>query len=289
MQFVLILAVSVIISLFATYFTRKIAVKYKLGVFPDQRKVHKSFMPHLGGIGIFAGFISGLGVAFLILPEFISLFIKSYTGILIAAFFVFGLGLLDDLRGLTPGIKFIGQFIAVSIVIFSGFKIETVDNPLGSMIELGILSIPITYLWVIGVNNAVNLLDGLDGLAAGVSVIAAVIFLISAFKVDDPVAVVLTIALIGSLLGFLRYNSHPASIFMGDTGSLFLGFIIAVLGIKAFQSSEYGVRLIIPMIVLAIPIGDTSVAFFRRLNMGKHPFKPDKDHLHHRLIYLGLS
>ena len=132
-------------------------------------------------------------------------------------------------------------------------------------------------------------MDGLDGLAAGVCIIAGVVFLISGLQTNDPVTIILTLALIGSLLGFLKFNSHPATIFMGDTGSLFLGFIIAILGIRAFDTAEHTVRLIIPMIALAIPIGDTSVAFFRRLNQGKHPFKPDKDHLHHRLIYLGLS
>ena len=289
MRLILVLITSLLISLFTTFFTRKFAIKYKLGVFPDQRKVHKSFMPHLGGIGIFCGFISGLITAIFIVPEFLDIILKDYIGIIIASVLIFILGLVDDIKGLTPGIKFTGQFIAVTIIIFFGFEINVVDNPIGSIINLGLVSIPITYLWVIGVNNAVNLLDGLDGLAAGVCVIVGIVFLISGLQNNDLATIILTIALIGSLLGFLRFNSHPASIFMGDTGSLFLGFIVAVLGIKAFYSADSSVKLIIPIIALAIPIGDTSVAFFRRLNQGKHPFKPDKDHLHHRLIYLGLS
>ncbi|HEM48754.1 MAG TPA: hypothetical protein ENO27_00955, partial [Caldithrix sp.] len=289
MRLIFVLITALLISLITTFFTRKLAIKYKLGVFPDQRKVHKSFMPHLGGIGIFCGFISGLIAAIFIIPGFLDIILKEYIGILIASAFIFLLGLIDDIKGLTPGIKFTGQFIAVTIIIFCGFIIRFVDNPIGHVINLGLLSIPITYLWVIGVNNAVNLLDGLDGLAAGVCVIAGLVFLISGVQNDNSATILLTIALIGSLLGFLRFNAHPASIFMGDTGSLFLGFIIAVLGIKAFMSADQSVKLIIPIIALAIPIGDTSVAFFRRLNQGKHPFKPDKDHLHHRLIYLGLS
>ena len=289
MHLIFVLIISLLISLIVTYYTRKFAVKYKLGVYPDQRKVHKSFMPHMGGIGIFAGFMSGTLLAIFIIPEFIDVLIKDYSSILIASILIFILGLVDDIKGLTPGIKFFGQFIAVTLIVFGGFRITSVDNPIGSIINLGILAVPITYLWVIGVNNAVNLLDGLDGLAAGVCVIAGTIFLISSLQNEDPATIILTLALIGSLLGFLRFNSHPATIFMGDTGSLFLGFIIAVLGVKAFNAAENSVKLIIPMIALAIPIGDTSVAFFRRLNQGKHPFKPDKDHLHHRLIYLGLS
>lgn len=289
MQFIFILITSLFISLVTTYFTRRIALQYKLGVFPDQRKVHKSFMPHLGGVGIFTGVMAGIVLAIFIMPEFLDILIKDYIGILIAAILIFTLGLADDIKGLTPGIKFLVQFIAVTIVILTGFKLTTVDNPIGGIINLGILSIPLTYLWIVGVNNSVNLLDGLDGLAAGVCVIVSIVFLISGLQNNDPVTVILTIALIGSLFGFLKFNTHPASIFMGDTGSLFLGFMIAILGIRAFDSTEHSVRLIIPMIALAIPIGDTSVAFFRRLNQGKHPFKPDKDHLHHRLIYLGLS
>jgi UDP-GlcNAc:undecaprenyl-phosphate GlcNAc-1-phosphate transferase len=289
MRLIFVLITALFISLIVTFFTREFAIKHKFGVFPDQRKVHKSFMPHMGGIGIFSGFISGLLLAIFIIPEFSDILLEEYFGILIASVLIFIVGLVDDIKGLTPGIKFTGQFVAVTIIVLSGFIITIVDNPIGGMINLGILSIPITYLWVIGVNNAVNLLDGLDGLAAGVSIIAGIVFLISGMQNNDPATIILTIALIGSLLGFLRFNSHPASIFMGDTGSLFLGFIVAILGIKAFESADYSVKLIIPMIALAIPIGDTSVAFFRRLNQGKHPFKPDKDHLHHRLIYLGLS
>jgi len=151
------------------------------------------------------------------------------------------------------------------------------------------LAIPITYLWIIGISNALNLLDGLDGLAGGVSLIVTIGLLSIVWPQNDYPMIILLISLGAGLLGFLRFNIRPASIFMGDAGSLFLGLILSVLSVKAFSHSEGNVDFIAPIILLAIPIGDTALAFFRRLNKGKHPFKADKDHLHHRLIDLGLS
>ena len=162
-------------------------------------------------------------------------------------------------------------------------------NPFGNPIQLGALSIPVTFFWLIWVTNSINLLDGLDGLAGGVSIIVLSVFLIISMQQSDWFTMMLCITLIGGIAGFLRYNLHPAKIFMGDTGSLFLGFMIAAISLKGLQKSDGNVALLIPVVALALPLGDSALALIRRLNQGHHPFHADKDHLHHRLILLGLS
>ncbi|MBD3225861.1 MAG: hypothetical protein GF313_14125 [Caldithrix sp.] len=286
---VTIFTTSVMAGLLVTFIVRKLAIHYKIGEYPDYRKVHKAFMPHLGGLGILSGFITGLGVFFLLRPFEVVPLLSEFWPLLTAAIITVLLGVWDDLKGLNAPQKFGGQFLAVTLVVFWGWRIEAVYIPFVDIIHLGWLSIPITYLWLIGVNNAVNLLDGLDGLAGGVSFIAGTVFFLFAWQNGDLLTAVIILSLLGGILGFLRFNYHPASIFMGDTGSLFLGLMLAVLSLRIFQYSAGSIALAVPIIALAIPIGDTSVAFFRRLNSGRHPFKPDRDHLHHRLIFLGLS
>lgn len=289
LKYIIIFFTALLFALVVTWATREIARRLGIGEQPDARKVHKTFMPHMGGFGIFGGFGAGLAAGIILLPDFPDLLLSRYGGLLLASLIIVALGAYDDLKGLDATKKFAGQFIAVTVLIAFGFKIQTIDIPFGSPIHLGWLAVPLTYLWLVGVSNAVNLLDGLDGLAAGVSTIVMLVILTVALQTNNSGLVVISLSLLAGMLGFLRFNYHPATIFMGDTGSLFLGLILAALSIKAFQFQTTRVPLHIAAILLAIPIGDTSVAFFRRLNKGRHPFKPDKDHLHHRLIQLGLS
>ncbi|MCB0284045.1 MAG: sugar transferase, partial [Calditrichaeota bacterium] len=239
-------------------------------------------------IGIFSGFIFALLISIILFSDDLKN-MNNYFAILTATIFILIIGITDDIKGLNALRKFGGQFIAASLVVFSGCRIDTIINPFGPDLSLGILSIPLTYLWLIGITNAVNLLDGLDGLAAGVSLIASLVFAVIAFINGNLIILIFCLSLAAGILGFLKHNYHPASIFMGDTGSLFLGFTLAALSLKTFENSSTSVAMLLPVLVLAIPIGDTSVSFFRRLNRGKHPFKPDKDHLHHRLLYAGLT
>ncbi|HGY56902.1 MAG TPA: hypothetical protein ENK44_14435 [Caldithrix abyssi] len=285
----LIFGAALIAALAVTWLARQIAIKYEIGSYPDERRVHTGFIPTLGGLGIYAGFLAGVILAVVLKPELRELLFPRYTGLFIAATLMVIAGLYDDWKGLNAAGKFLLQFIAVSVLIYCGWRIDVLVSPFGTPVSLGVFALPVTYLWLIGVSNAVNLLDGLDGLAAGVSVIVSVVFLFMAVQNGDTASIFILTALIAGLLGFLRYNYHPASIFMGDTGSLFLGLMLSALSIRIFEIQPGHIAFIVPLIALAIPIGDTSVAFFRRLNQGKHPFKPDKDHLHHRLIYLGLS
>ncbi len=285
---ILVVIVSSSVALMVTFLVKKFAIKHQIGTFPNERMVHTGFIPRLGGIGIVSGFFTGILFSILLFQP-IDKSSFQYLFILLGVIVIVAVGSYDDLKGLNALRKFLGQFIAASLVIFSGCTIDVIVNPFGPNLSLGLFSIPITYLWIIGVTNAVNLLDGLDGLAAGVSFIVSLVFATMGFVNGNLPVVILGISLAGAIIGFLRYNYHPASIFMGDSGSLFLGFILAALSLKSFENSASNIAMLLPLIALAIPIGDTAVSFFRRLNKGKHPFKPDKDHLHHRLIYLGLT
>jgi UDP-GlcNAc:undecaprenyl-phosphate GlcNAc-1-phosphate transferase len=243
----------------------------------------------MGGIGIFAGVIFGIFFS-LLFQTYIHFNISlEYAGILIGALLMLLTGILDDTKGLSAQQKFIAQLLAASIVIIFGCRLETIINPFGTPIQLGIFSIPVTFLWLIWVTNAINLLDGLDGLAGGVSIIVLTVFLIFSIMQSDYFSMILCISLIAGTLGFLRYNFHPAKIFMGDTGALFIGFMIASISLKGLQKSNGNVALLVPLVALALPLIDSALAFIRRLNKGHHPFHADKDHLHHRLIFLGLS
>jgi len=288
-KLILIFFLSLIISLLVTWFTRRWAIRFRLGALPDARKVHEGFMPHMGGFGIFAGFLAGLLGAALFFPSLFRQILFGQFGLLSGAVLVVALGAYDDMKGMNAAQKFGGEFVISTILILSGFVIKKISLPFGYSLDLSWSAVPITYLWLIGLMNAVNLLDGLDGLAGGVCAIAALVILSNAWLTGNGALFIITLAFLAGILGFLKFNVYPASIFMGDTGSLFLGFVLAVLSVIGFQNEQGQTRLLVAMVVLAIPIGDTSVAFFRRLNKGKHPFKPDKDHLHHRLIYLGLS
>ena len=274
------------VSLLVTRRVRTFATNRKIGVYPNERMVHTGFIPRLGGLGIVAGVLLG---AVLLVGLYGRIWDISLIGILAGSLLMALVGVLDDMRGLNAPQKISVQFIAATLVILSGNRIDALVNPFGPDLSLGYFALPITYLWLIGVTNALNLLDGLDGLAAGVSVVAGLTFAVIGWHQGHIPAALLCLLMVVATLGFLKYNFHPASIFMGDTGSLFLGFFLASMALNVFSAHPGTVHLLLPIIILAVPIGDTVVAFLRRMIRGMHPFKPDKDHLHHRLIYLGLT
>ncbi len=280
------------VSLAVTPGIRALAIRFEIGDYPSVRKIHKTFIPRMGGVGIIAGFVAGLIVAAFFMPAAFSQSPFNLRGILLCLLLIIGLGIYDDIHGVGSLGKLIVQVLAASIVISSGLQIDNLVLPFSDPISLGVLSLPLTILWLVGVTNAVNLLDGLDGLAVGVSaIVSATIFAIGVFT-SDVLLVVVSLSLFFACLGFLRYNFHPASIFMGDTGSLFLGFLLACLSLSVMQHAAADlskISLLVAIVTLAVPIVDTSVAFFRRLNKGMHPLKPDKEHIHHRLMDLGLS
>ncbi|SFA50568.1 UDP-GlcNAc:undecaprenyl-phosphate GlcNAc-1-phosphate transferase [Anoxybacillus pushchinoensis] len=249
---------------------------------PNQRKVHQKIMPRLGGLAIFISFIVGYVV---LQPD------SPYaTPIVIGATIIVLTGVLDDMYELSPKWKLFGQIVAAIVVIYGGIRIDFINLPFGGYLDFGLLSIPITMLWIIGITNAINLIDGLDGLAAGVSSIALVTIAGMAATMGNTYAFVfaMSLLLLGSTLGFLLYNFHPAKIFMGDTGALFLGYMISVLSLLGFKNVTV-FSLIIPILILGVPISDTLFAIVRRI-VNKQPLSaPDKSHLHHCLLRLGYS
>lgn len=253
---------------------------------PDIRKVHSKIMPRMGGLAIFSAFIAGY---FVISPALEDAYSNPILGLIFGSFVIVITGILDDIYQLSPKYKLIGQLIATTIVISFGLTIELVNIPFGQTnLYIGWLSIPLTFVWIVGVTNSINLIDGLDGLSAGVSAIATLTILVLALLMPNLTVVFFCFILLGSIIGFLFYNLHPAKIFMGDSGSLFLGFILASLSILGFKQAAV-VSLLIPILILGVPLSDTFFAIMRRY-LNKSPISaPDKSHLHHCLLQLGFS
>ncbi len=246
-------------------------------------------VPLLGGVIIFIAFIISTGISFLLgRSQMLGSFDTHYLGLVLGGVIILGLGIFDDIRGARAPVKLIFQTIAALILIACGYNVEVLTNPLGGQIRLGLWGGPLVVLWVLTVTNAFNLLDGLDGLAAGTAAIAGLVLFFS--SVDGlPFMPTITIALVGGCLGFLRYNRYPARIFLGDTGSLLIGFILAAVSIQSSFKTTAGIALILPLIVLLLPLADLTIAFCRRIARGQNPLTGDRKHLHHRLVEMGFS
>lgn len=250
---------------------------------PDARKVHHGLIPRLGGLAIYVGFmvsvIATIG------------FTYEMVGIMVGATFLIAVGIADDVYSLPPKVKLLGQIIAAAIpVVIFNINIEWIDVPrLGIIYLPEIISLPLTIFWIIGFVNTVNLIDGLDGLAAGIATIASIAIALLAFQMGQWVAAAAMIAMTGACLAFLQYNFNPAKIFMGDTGSMFLGYIISAVSVMGTMKTVATAVLIVPLLALTVPITDTLLAIVRRKSSGVPIFSPDKNHLHHRLLAKGLN
>ncbi|NLW23207.1 MAG: undecaprenyl/decaprenyl-phosphate alpha-N-acetylglucosaminyl 1-phosphate transferase [Tissierellia bacterium] len=277
--------ISVLISLFMTPVAKKLAIKIgAVDVPKDERRVHNKPMPLMGGLAIY---ISVVLSALLFLP-----IDKTLISILAGGTLILISGIIDDIRDISPKAKLIFQILAAVILILGDVKIEAITNPFtrnSSLIYLNGLSIPLTIFWVVGITNTLNLIDGLDGLAAGVATIASLSFVFVANKFNYIPIMIISSIVAGACIGFLPYNFNPAKIFMGDTGALFLGFILAALSIEGVMKSVATIAVITPIIILGVPIFDTTFAIFRRLLNGKSIAEADNGHLHHRLLRMGYS
>ncbi len=275
------------LSIIFTYLCIKTATKFKIVDLPSQRKVHKKPIPYLGGVAIYFSFMITFILSILVISFF--KFDIKISSLIITSLLLLLLGLYDDLKGVTPLLKLSFQIIIALILTLSGFIIDKITNPLGGSLYFPYwLSLILTVFWIVGIINAINLLDGLDGLAAGVINIASLFIFIIAIINSNSIIGCMTIILIGTTLGFLLFNFPPAKIFMGDTGSMFLGLIFAVIAIIGNRKSAVAINLVIPIVLLAIPIIDTLLAIIRRANKKKYIFKADKEHIHHRLLNLGI-
>lgn len=251
----------------------------------DERRVHNHPIPRMGGLAIFLGFVLSL-----------LLFVNMSTqvmGMLVGAVIIAAMGALDDIFSLNAWIKLAGQVVAAVVAIHCGIVFDAISNPNFlspiTTIPIGNLSIPLTLLWIVGCTNAVNLIDGLDGLAVGVSAISSLSMLVVALFVTEPNISVILAALTGACLGFMPYNLNPAKIFMGDVGSQLLGFVLSTVSIMGLFKFHAIVSFLVPVLAMAVPLADTVFAFFRRIFRGQSPFHADKGHFHHRLLALGLS
>ena len=308
--FIYSILLPLLLSLLMTPWVIRFAEKIGATDAPGERKVHTKVMPRIGGLVIFLSAGISMIAIFLLFPNVFSIVSEnSRTASILAFCFVslFVLGLWDDLKPLSPEVKFGVQLLLATIIYFAGFKISNITNPLGAgILDVGIIDFPLTIIWIVGITNAFNLIDGLDGLASGVAVIASISIFMVSIMADQILTAVIALILAGSLIGFLRFNFNPAKIFLGDSGSLLLGFSLALLSIHSTAKITTGFALIFPILVLVLPITDTLVSMARRLlgsYLGRNPdgnprsilrrlygmFVPDKSHIHHRLLSLGLS
>ena len=282
----LALLVALVVSFLMTPVVKTFA--YKVGAIDvpkDARRMHKVPIPRLGGLAIFIGFIVSILLFVKITPE-----MKS---ILLGAVIIVVLGVVDDIMALPALLKFVVQIVAALIPALSGVQIIAFSNPNifsdNLYWVLGNLSIPFTVLWIVAITNSVNLIDGLDGLANGVSAISATTMLVIALVGGQSQVAIVLAALVGACVGFMPYNMNPAKMFMGDTGATFLGYILATMSIQGLFKYYAVVSFVVPFLILGLPIFDTAFAFIRRIAHGQSPMHADRSHIHHRLIDMGLN
>jgi len=287
MSNIIILAIiTALISIIITPLVRKLAIRVNAIDIPkDERRVHNKPIPVMGGLAIYISFVLGTIL-------YNGILTPSQTGIIIGATVIVIGGIIDDLKDLRPKYKILIQVIAAICLLVSGISISIVTNPFREFypyLSIGWINIPVTIIWIVGVTNAFNLIDGLDGLAAGIAFISCVTLMIVSMLNGRLEATFLTAVLSGAILGFLPYNFNPASIFMGDTGSQLLGFLLAAISIEGAIKSATVFIIAVPILAFGLPIYDTLFAMIRRKVNGKSIMQADKGHLHHRLLDMGLS
>ena len=281
-----------IASLLATPLVMMLASRTGALDVPDARKVHKKPIPRIGGIGIYSAFIISMVLVRMSIDVsgVSSELLKGISGLILSGTLIMLVGVIDDYRNLPAKVKLLGQIFAAAVLVI-GFdvRIDFITDPFGDFIYLEWFAVPATIFWLVGLSNTINLIDGLDGLAAGVSVIASFTIMCVALEQNVMMIAILTAALAGAAFGFLFFNFNPASIFMGDSGALFLGFMLAGISVLGAVKCAATIALIVPILALGLPILDTAFAIVRRYRGGVPIFRPDKGHLHHRLLGLGFT
>ena len=280
------LAVAFLVALITTPVVKSLAVKMgAVDVPKDNRRMHDHPIPRMGGLAIFLGFLLS---ALIFVPVNTQL-----RGMLLGGVIIVVLGIFDDIYALGAKFKLVVQIVTALIAVYTGNVITDLSNPNIFSDELywhlGWLSVPVTVLWIVAMTNAVNLIDGLDGLACGVSSISSMTLLVIALLVGEPWVALLVACLAGGCLGFLPYNLNPAKIFMGDTGSTFLGYVLACISVQGLFKMYTLISFVVPFLIFGLPIFDTAFAFIRRIAQGQSPMHADRSHVHHRLIDMGFS
>lgn len=292
--YLVIFAISLTLAFVLTRYVRNTAIAHGWLAAPSfDRHVHKSPLPRLGGVAIFAAFLCSIalcpvlnlwshdpqaGFSFQLLPP-----------IIVPSLLVFLLGLYDDVRGAGPYLKFGIQALAATMLFFGGLRISDLPVVFGAHKFPWFVGLLLTILWVLAITNAFNLIDGLDGLAAGSAVFSTLVVFVVALLSNSSLVALLTIALAGAILGFLRFNFNPATIFLGDCGSLFIGFLLSALALAGAQKAPTIVAVAIPVVSFGLPILETALSVLRRIISGRPVFTADREHIHHKLLQRGLS
>jgi len=286
--------ISFVVTVSLTPLAAQLAVAWGWMDHPDgRRKLHRSPVPAVGGVAVFAGFMA-TGAALQLLEyrdllRDLTSFRALWVPLVGAGLLVSAIGLVDDARGVRPLGKLAVQTAAAVLLYLSGFHIRQISNPLGGAIDLGMLALPVTILWLVGMSNAFNLIDGMDGLAAGLALVSTLGLLTAAAVSGRWETVLVAGALAGALAGFLPYNFNPARVFLGDCGALPVGFILAAIAVKSSIKASAAIAVAVPLIALALPILDVALAVVRRVVRRRPVFQGDRDHIHHRLVDMGLT
>lgn len=280
------LVAAILIAFIATPVVKSLAEKVgAVDVPKDNRRMHNHPIPRMGGLAIFLGFLLSTLI-------FVPLS-TAMQGMLLGSVIIVILGIFDDIYALPALPKLVVQIAAALVAVLHGNVIQVISNPNifsdNPYWVLGAWSIPVSVIWIVAITNAVNLIDGLDGLAVGVATISSLTMLVIAMLVSDSLVALMMAALAGSCIGFLPYNHNPAKIFMGDTGSTFLGFVLATVSIQGLFKFYTIISFAVPFLMLGLPLFDTCFAILRRLSKGQNPMAPDRSHVHHRLIDMGFS
>lgn len=281
--FILPMFASAVLTFILTPFVETLARKVgAMDVPKDDRRVHSVPIPRMGGLAIYLAFVAGL--------VFFAGIDQKTTGILLGSTLIVAVGMVDDIRGVPAKVKLLVQIAAALVLVRFGIRIDFFTNFFNSegLIYLGNLSIPMTVFWVVGITNTFNLIDGLDGLAAGISTISAITLSYVAYVNGMHEAALLTFMLAGACMGFLPFNFNPARLFMGDTGSLFLGFVLSAISIDGVIKGATALTMVVPILAMGLPIMDTTLAILRRIACGRPIMEADKNHLHHKLLSAGL-
>lgn len=277
-----VLVVAAAITWALTPLARSLAVRYGIVAHPCARSVHTSPLPYLGGFAIYAGIVVAAAVGLGVGHGLVRVLALGGGAILL-------LGAYDDWRPMAAAPKALIELAVAGLTVAAGVRIEWVTHPLGGMFSLGAWGIPVTMLWLVTVTNLVNLIDGLDGLAAGISAIVGLTLFFVCWQAGQMHTALLTAALAGAAAGFLPHNFNPAKIIMGDAGALFLGYVVAVISVEGPIKSATAVALFVPVLALGVPILDAAFAVWRRFSRRRSVVAADREHLHHRLLNLGLT
>jgi UDP-GlcNAc:undecaprenyl-phosphate GlcNAc-1-phosphate transferase len=289
-----VFAASVLLSFLLTRYVRDFATSRGWLSAPNlERHLHSVPLPRIGGVAIFTAFLSTVAVACLVSWRFPSLSFgfspKVAFSIMLPASLIFALGVYDDLRGVGPYTKFAVQALAGTLLFSFGMRVLDLPVLFGGRHFPGFVSLPLTILWVIAVTNAFNLIDGLDGLAAGSALFSTLVVFVVALLSGSSLVSVMALALVGAILGFLRFNFNPATIFLGDSGSLFIGFMLSALALRGAQKAPTIIAVAIPVVSFGLPILETTLSVIRRFISGRPVFTADREHIHHKLLQLGMS